>query len=141
MLMSRVNRLMSTRRTRGPGTGKTAVGLDRAAFAFHGEHHAGKDRLAVEQHGAGAALPELAAVLGPGELEVLAQDLEQRLVDGRQDLAVLAVHPELEERLHPCSHLGRRPGTIAFARNFDSLILNRHATCQPRINAVTATAR
>ncbi len=35
---------------------------------------------AVDEHGAGAALAELAAVLRAGEVEVFAQDLEQGLV-------------------------------------------------------------
>ena len=47
----------------------------------------------ADEDGAGAALAQLAAVLGAHEAEVLAEDLQQRVVDGGQDLAVLAVHP------------------------------------------------
>ena len=41
---------------------------------------AGRRRLAVEQHRAGAALPLAAAVLGAGQVEAVAQDREERLV-------------------------------------------------------------
>ena len=61
------------------------------ALAFEREHQAGKHRLAVDQHRAGAAFAELAAVLGAGEVEVLAQHLEQRLVRRERDFDVLAV--------------------------------------------------
>jgi len=40
-------------------------------------------------------------VLGAGQLEVLAQHLEERLVHRNEDLAFLAVHGERQERLHP----------------------------------------
>ena len=42
-----------------------------------GQHQAGVDRLAVEQHRAGAALPGAAAVLGAGEADIVADDLQQ----------------------------------------------------------------
>src|SRR5689334_1626299 len=45
--------------------------LDRAPGAFERQHETRELRLAVDQHGAGAALAELAAVLGPGERQVL----------------------------------------------------------------------
>src|SRR6266513_637630 len=65
--------------------------LHRAAFALGGEHQAGKLRRAVDQHRAGAALAQLAAVLGAGEAEVLAQHFEKRLVPGAGQLDGLAV--------------------------------------------------
>ena len=43
-------------------------GLDLAAVALDAEDQAREHRLAVEQHGAGAALAELAAVLGAAEV-------------------------------------------------------------------------
>src|SRR5436190_457323 len=55
---------------------------------------------AVDEHRARAALSELAAVLGADEIEILAQDFEQRLVDGDEQLARLAVDCEAEANVH-----------------------------------------
>ena len=46
----------------------------------------GEHRLSVDEHGAGAALSELAAVLGSGEPQIFSQDFEKRLVRGDGDL-------------------------------------------------------
>ncbi len=46
---------------------------------------AGVDELAVEQDGAGAALAFSAALLGSGELEVFAKDVEEALERRRGD--------------------------------------------------------
>src|SRR3712207_8813693 len=50
----------------------------------HREHQAGVHPLAVQQHGAGAALPVVAALLGAYEAQVLAQQIQQR-GPGRED--------------------------------------------------------
>ncbi len=55
-----------------------------------------EDGFAVDEHRAGAALAELAAVLGAGELQVFAQHLEQRLVAVDEHVHALAVHEQLE---------------------------------------------
>ena len=49
----------------------------RAVF-HHRQCQAGIDAPAVEQHGAGAALALIAAFLRAGEVEVLAQHVEER---------------------------------------------------------------
>ena len=54
------------------------VVIDRAV-ALDAEHQAREHRLAVDEHRARAALAQLAAVLGAGELQVLPQHFEQRL--------------------------------------------------------------
>ena len=51
---------------------------DVVALVHHGEREAGVDAPAVDQHGAGAALPVVAALLGAGQMEVFAQCVEQR---------------------------------------------------------------
>src|SRR2546430_434151 len=51
---------------------QTFHGFDRPPLAFQREHQARELRLAVDQHRAGAAFAELAAVLGAGETEILA---------------------------------------------------------------------
>ena len=43
-----------------------------------GEREAGIDAPAVDQDGAGAALAAVAALLGAGQVEALAQEVEQR---------------------------------------------------------------
>ena len=48
------------------------------ALGARGGRPAGEDALAVDQHRAGAALALAAAVLGAGQLQVFAQDVEQR---------------------------------------------------------------
>src|SRR5262249_14198190 len=66
------------------------------------ERETRQHRLAVEQHGARAALAEFAAVLGAGELQVFAQHFEQRLVPVDERVHALAVHGETESRLLGC---------------------------------------
>src|SRR6266545_3966911 len=48
-------------------------GRDRMTAGLHGEHEAGRDRRAIEVHGAGAAVAGAAAFLGSGETELLAR--------------------------------------------------------------------
>ena len=55
------------------------------------QDQAGQDRLVVEEHGAGAAFAEFASVFGAGEVQIFAQDFEQRLVRRERDLDWLAV--------------------------------------------------
>src|SRR5207248_3189105 len=69
------------------------------------EDQAGEHGRAVDEHGAGAALTQLAAVLGAREAQVLAQHLEQRLVRREGHLDGIAVHVERDLRLgvgHGC---------------------------------------
>ena len=54
-------------------------GGDLVAVGLHREHQAGPHRLAVDQHGAGAADAVLAAGMGAVEQKILAQRIEQRL--------------------------------------------------------------
>ena len=51
---------------------------DLEAVLRDGEQQAGVRAAAVDEHGARAALPVVAALLGPGEPEVLAQHVEER---------------------------------------------------------------
>ena len=55
-------------------------GHDVAAVGLHGQDEAGVDDAPVQAHGAGATLPDQAALLGAGQREVVAQDLEERVV-------------------------------------------------------------
>src|SRR3972149_5155434 len=71
--------------------GQPLHGENLPAPAGDGEEEAGPLRPAVDEHRTGAALAPLAAVLRPGEAEVLAEDLEERLVHGGGGLPRLAV--------------------------------------------------
>ncbi len=63
-----------------PGAGASAFdGRDLVSVRLHREHQAGAHRLAVDQHGAGAADAVLAAGMGAVQKKILAQRVEQRL--------------------------------------------------------------
>ena len=71
--------------------------LDRAdmtAVRGRGQDQTGQNRLAIHQHRARAALPDPAAVLGPGQLQILAQYVEQQIVVGDVEMAGDAVDGE-----------------------------------------------
>src|SRR5438270_4648536 len=73
-------------------------GFHAVPRAREAEHQTGKHGLAVHEHGAGAALAQLAAMLRAGETQVFAQHFEQGLVGRERDLDGLAV--QLEGDLH-----------------------------------------
>ena len=58
--------------------GQALDGRDLAAVVSSGQGQARVDAPAVDQHGAGAALAVVAALLGAGQAELLAQGVEQR---------------------------------------------------------------
>src|ERR1051325_1884281 len=68
--------------------------LDAPSRAGEAQDQTREHRRAVHQHGAGAALTQLAAVLRAREAQVLAQHLEQGLVRREGHLDGLAVHVE-----------------------------------------------
>src|SRR5215470_8761957 len=76
-----------------------------ARIALPGGDQARVDDLAVEDHGARAALALAAALLGAGQPEILAQHVEQPLPRRHIDRARLAV--DLERHLHGASQRGR----------------------------------
>ena len=67
--------------------------MRRSAYSTR-QRETGEHRRAIHEHRAYAAFAQLAAVLGAGEREILAQHLEQRLVGRESDLAAFAVHDE-----------------------------------------------
>ena len=70
---------------------------DVAAAAVDAKHQARQHRLAVEQHGARAALTKLAAVLRAAQVQVLTQHLEQGLVGRERDVGRFAVYRQGQE--------------------------------------------
>src|SRR5213595_2157826 len=73
--------------------------LDPAPGAGEAEHQTGEDRRAVDEHGAGTALAQLAAVLRARQPRIFAQHFEQRLVGRERDLDGLAVQLQCDFRL------------------------------------------
>src|SRR5262245_38608096 len=73
--------------------------LDPASLALEAEDETRENRPAVDENRARPALAELAAVLRAHEREVLAQDLEQRLVRRERAFDGLAVDVETDVRL------------------------------------------
>ena len=68
-----IEKRLLQRRERAVGVGQALDRLDRPAVHLAHRHQAGADLPAVEQHGAGAAVAGIAADLGAGEAEVVAQ--------------------------------------------------------------------
>ena len=62
----------------GTGIGEPFDGRDRAAFDLRSQRQTGKHTLAVDMNGAGATLALIAAFLGAGEVEMIAQRIEKR---------------------------------------------------------------
>src|SRR5207248_10240533 len=87
------------------GRGEPFDGGGGRSGALHCGDQARKDQIAVEDHGARAALAELAAVLGTGQAKVFARDFEERLVGLDHEIPGLAVDGEGEPQL-----LARRRG-------------------------------
>src|SRR5215207_6762838 len=67
---------------------------DRVAFEAHGERQAGVDPLAVDVDRAGPALAEVAALLRPGEAQVLAQGVKKRGARVERQRVLLTVYGE-----------------------------------------------
>ena len=77
-----------------PALGEPFDGGDLAAFMHDRECQAGVGRVAVDQHGAGAALAVIAALLGAGQVEAFAQGVEQLLIIGSDSPTLAARHFE-----------------------------------------------
>src|SRR5262249_25950205 len=76
------------------GRAEAGKGDDLAAAYRRDRRHAGAHRLAVDVHGAGAALRQAAAEMRIVERELVAQRVEQRHVGIGVDRVDLAVHVE-----------------------------------------------
>src|SRR6266851_1497073 len=72
--------------------------------AREAQHQARQHRCSIQQHRAGAALAQLAAVLRAGESQILAQDFEQRLVRHERHFGWLAVHRQRDRDLRFVAH-------------------------------------
>ena len=71
--------------------------FDRGQFGavvHHRQGQAAVDALAIEEHRAGAALAVVTALLGTGQVQLFAQQIEQRGPGENLDVAALAVQLE-----------------------------------------------
>ncbi len=110
-----------------PGADADALdGGDLVAVGLHRQHQAGSNRLAIEQHGAGAADAMLATGMGAVEQEILAQRIEQRLARLDVGGTVDAVDAQID--LHRASPL-------------DMAAALSRACSSARMQSVTATRR
>src|SRR5262249_51942291 len=84
-------------RVEGLGTGGQALdGVDAGAVGLDGQEKAAAHRLAVDEHGARAAHALLAAHVGAGEAEPVAEEVDQRGAGLHRGPAELAVHGEVD---------------------------------------------
>ena len=74
-------------------------GLHGAAVATDRKRNAGWHRLAVEEHGAGAALAAVTAGLGSRETDGLAQVVNEQLILGDRVLAPAPIEPQAQDAL------------------------------------------
>ena len=89
--------------------GQALDGGDLPALAGDRQRAAGQGGLAVDQHGAGAAVALVAALLAAGQSQLVAEHLQQRPVVVGGDLAALAVDTQLQDGLHRGSLRARDP--------------------------------
>src|SRR5437763_12672901 len=82
--------------------GQSLDGLDRCAMGLHREHQAGPHDLAIDAQGARTAHPVLAADMGTGEMQMLAQKI--RKIDARQHVRLDALAIDLERNGHGSRH-------------------------------------
>ena len=77
------------------------------AVGFGDLGEAGRNTLAVHQHRASTALAFATAVLCPGQMDVFAQDVQQRAPRIRGGGPGLAIDGEVESSVHVASTQGR----------------------------------
>src|SRR5262245_22384279 len=75
-------------------------GDDLRVLTLHRQRETRQNGQAVHEDGAGPALPQLAAVLGPWQPQVFAQNLEERPVSGGGDVVALTVHAQGHQASH-----------------------------------------
>jgi len=75
-------------------------GDDLSLLVRDGEGQAAIDASAIEQDGAGTALPMIAALLGAGESEPLAQRIQQRRARIDNKRMFCPVHPQSDLKVH-----------------------------------------
>lgn len=100
--------------------------LDHRAVGLDCEDEAGRDRLPVEEHGAGTALADSAAFLRSREVQALTDELEQGHAGGNDDRLEVPVHEDADLSIYglPPSRkrlaVSRRTRTERTARRYSA---------------------
>jgi hypothetical protein len=82
--------------------GQSFNGLDGSVVRLHRQHQTGTHDIPVHPHRACAAHPVLAAHMGSGQLEILAQEVRQ--IETRQNVGANTLPVDVERYLHRRSH-------------------------------------
>src|SRR5262249_13703261 len=111
---------------RAVGAAHALDGLDLAAAHLQCQHQAGLDGLAVDQNRAGAADAGLAATLGAGQVQIVAEQIGEQAPSGWGDLEVLAVHSQANHiTAHGATSAAVRPRTDVSVRRATTRTMSR----------------
>src|SRR6185436_6250928 len=130
LLLQRVQRLP---------LGHALDGLDLAAGHLAAEHEARADQPAVEHDAAGAAVTRGAAFLAAGELQGVAEHVEQRVLRLAEELRRIAVHGRLDMVLGHQAVLARS-SAISAARRVSTPATWMRNSIVPRLSSIGAQA-
>ena len=121
-------------RVEAVGTLEALDGVDGTAVGHHAEHRAALHRCAVEVHDAGAAVGGVAAPVGAGEPEVVAQQVHEQ--DARLDVGRARLAVDGDGDVHPApprarsmavrrARSGQLPGEVALVLGRSALVGGR----------------
>src|SRR5262249_21747388 len=130
LLLQRVQRL---------APGHALDGLDPAAVHLAAQHEARAHQPAVERDAAGAAVTRGAAFLAAGEVQRVAQHVEQRLLRLAEELHRVAVHRRRDVMLGHYRLLARSSAISAARRASTPATWMRNSTV-PRLSSIGAHA-
>ena len=99
-----------------------------APSRLHRQHQAGANDIAVDAHRAGAADAVLAADMGPGQLQMLAQEVRQ--IEPRQNMRIDALAIDVERDGHRRRHAGP-PAEIGTAEQRGHAARQQHLCQMP----------
>src|SRR4051812_34153476 len=111
-------------------------GRDLAAVGLHREHGAGFDRLAVQHHGAHAAVRRVAADVRAGEAEILADEMHEQEARFDFRLAHRAVHRDADLVLRHDYCPPARCSALRKARVASTRVISRLYSTEPRRSAL-----
>src|SRR3972149_7035274 len=96
----------------GGAARQTFDGRDLSPRGLDRQHQAGVHRPPVEEDRAGSTLAVVASPLGPGEIRLLAQEIEKKLPGVDLDFVVILVHRDPDLMGHAGSLRGRSASRI-----------------------------
>src|SRR5262249_55609104 len=114
--------------------------LDRAAFGLDRKHQARADQAAVNDHAAGAAIARAASLLAAGQMQIVAQHVEQGELRLAHELGGLAVDLRRYVMLAHQRPLARSKAIVAARRASTPATLVRYSIV-PRLSSIGLHAR